>query len=66
MCNSSNGRHCSAAVDSRALGGTASIVTWNQADFRAAALATYAVRACTPDEHLCGLLDVWPAEITGT
>lgn len=54
--------HMAAAVAGHAV----AIVTWNLADFPAAALASHGVRVCTPDDYLCGLLDVWPAEILDT
>lgn len=54
--------HMAAAIAGRA----AAIVTWNLADFPAEALASYGVRVCTPDDYLCGLLDVWPGEVLET
>jgi predicted nucleic acid-binding protein len=54
--------HMAAAV----AGHAAAIVTWNLADFPAEDLASRGVRVCTPDDYLCGLLDVWPAEILDT
>jgi hypothetical protein len=54
--------HMAAAIAGRA----AAIVTWNLADFPAAALASHGVGVCTPDDYLCGLLDVWPGEVLET
>jgi predicted nucleic acid-binding protein len=54
--------HMAAAV----AGGAEAIVTWNQADFPAEALAAHRVRVRTPDEYLCDLLDAWPEEVLGT
>jgi predicted nucleic acid-binding protein len=54
--------HMAAAI----AGGAETIVTWNQADFPAEALAAHRVRVCTPDDYLCDLLDAWPDEILDT
>jgi predicted nucleic acid-binding protein len=54
--------HMAAAI----AGGAEAIVTWNQADFPAEALAAHGVRVCTPDYYLCDLIDAWPAEILDT
>jgi predicted nucleic acid-binding protein len=54
--------HIAAAI----AGSAVAIVTWNQADFPAEALAAHRVRVCIPDDYLCDLLHAWPDEVLDT
>ena len=49
-----------------AAGGASTLITWNLADFPAAALGPLGITATQPDTYLCALLERNPAEVTAS
>lgn len=54
--------HMAAAI----AGGADTLITWNLADFPAAALAPHGIAVSAPDSYLCSLLERYPEQILRT